>query len=253
MNKFPFLLILIAGAWQIISLIIQSAEKRKKQEREMELANKRRQVGQAYQTQQMSSSGPVNQPPGNTGQLRSRAEELAARRQAQLEELRRRRAGKSSSSQPQTQIRLGGPASTPVSQSPMVLPARQPSQIRSRQADLESIHRQQEMERRQKVEQERINKQQVKAADEAEARRDAIEESRVRADRDRFHRKVESGLGNPLQDLNSDDIHSRQKLKLKAVNRLAVKGRLRDPETLRELFVLKELLDPPLGLRDMEL
>lgn len=103
-GKFFWIIFLLLGAWQIVGSLIERANKKQQEAKLRELASHR---------QKHAAAPTATTPPGRPA---DRAEALAARRRAQLEELRRRRAGR----QPRTQITPGvatpqpGPAPTPA-------------------------------------------------------------------------------------------------------------------------------------------
>ena len=87
MSKYFWIVIVLVGAWQVVGSLAEKAGKKKQQQRLKDLATQR---------QGQLGAPRASQPPP----ARSVAETLASRRRAQLEELRRRRAG-----QQPTQVR----------------------------------------------------------------------------------------------------------------------------------------------------
>lgn len=250
--KFGTLIFLLYVAWHIISGLIAQAEKKKKQESQIELTSKRKAIGDSYQPTQIESLSPRQQLNPGSSRPRSRTEELAARRQAQLEELRLRRAGRSTRSRGQTQIRVGTPPSAPVTGIQAPSTVRSSKTIKLRKADLKSIHRQQELQKQQNAELERQKLEQTRAASVAEGHRQAAKEAHMRAERESFHHKAEEELLKPLgqrASVSAYDIRT----KSEGVSRNQIKARLSRRATLRELFLLKELIDPPVALRSSEL
>lgn len=249
--KIGTILFLLYLAWHIISGIIAQSEKKKKQESQIELSSKRKAIGDSYQPTQIETLPTRSQPNPALGPTLSRAEELAARRQAQLEELRLRRAGRSTTPRGQAQVRAGTPPAAPVTgfQAPTTI--RPSKAIKRHQADLDSIHLQQEKQRQQKVELERKKLEQNRAAQEAEGRRRVAKEAHMQAEREKFHRKAEAGFQKPLGQRKSIATNAIGK-ESGGVTRKRISARLRSRATLRELFILKELLDPPVALRSSE-
>lgn len=256
MGKLFSILVMVMIVWQVINGIIESAAKRKEQERLRQLSKRRatgaeggppRQTGGPQQARMRSeSAAPASQ------RTRSRAEELAARRQAQLEELRKRRAGQGrapkSATAGRTQVRIGQPGG-PASGRPGSIgsPQQRPGELIGQGADFEAQRRAREAERRRREQLEARRREEARAAEQAEARRKALAEARAKASREAFHRRAEAGV---VQLRGKPSVARPERGAGAPVQPSAVKRRLKDRAMLRELFVMKELIDPPVALRD---
>jgi len=172
-----------------------------------------------------------------------RIDDIAARRKAQLEELRRRRAGQgatpSKPGTPRTVSARTGPARTPP-------PPPGRKQVQVLRAGLGALRSQEEAAARAKAEKLRKHlefegrrarqseqaDQQLRAERLAAREREAAEHRReaARAEQAQAQALVFSGAS--------------------GAERLAgMRAKLRSPEVLRELYVLKEILGPPVSLR----
>ena len=105
MNKLILIFVLLSIVWRVITSLIETATKKREIERQQELTQRRQdgREGVASAPTTMSVEQSSTLAPG--GAKPSRAQELAARRKAQLEELRRRRAqGAPSAGRVQTKL-----------------------------------------------------------------------------------------------------------------------------------------------------
>jgi hypothetical protein len=110
MGRWWVILLLLLGVWQVIGSLIEKAGKKQQEQRLKDLAAQRgRQTGGGGQSQPAPRTTP--------GTLTDRVEALAARRREQLEQLRQRRAGQRPiAGQPTTPTPTAGPAPAPPSQ-----------------------------------------------------------------------------------------------------------------------------------------
>ena len=233
----------------VLSYLGKEAAKRKEKERQREAAQ-RRQV-EAGRMPPPAPTGPrtlsiepgfgsaggpmgttaIPQPPRRTGKP---VDDVVARRREQLDQLRQRREGKRAGSTP---------PSPPV---PVPTAPRMPGP-RSGEIARDEMRARQELERRRRseVEGNRLKQQraaqQQREAEAAKGRREAalgqVLQASLRPDLPRTR---------PQTALVTDSLVSGVPL------RLAVAERLHNPASLRQFFVMRELLDRPLSLRDTE-
>jgi len=254
MSKIITMIILVSVAWQVINSIIENAAKRKEQQRVRELAHRRRgtsgPVTSAGITAQAPEYARVSAPPTAapaSPRMQTRAEELAARRQAQLEELRKRRTGQARPTAP-AQVRIAPQVPVTGSQGIPTMQGRRGQAIVSRQADPDSIRRVQEAERLRQLQQQRRRQQEMLEAQQAEAREEAMADARRRAERAAAQRRIEAARAAARESRAVPSvIPGLIDMRITAGDLQAM---LRDRRTIRELFVLKELLDPPLAARN---
>lgn len=236
------ILVLLGVGWAI-QAIAQAVAKKQEQERLRQVAEERRRAAQSHSGSGATTSRTSAQP--SSPQLSTRPtsrEELAARRQAQLEELRKRRLAQSrgqstqvrttpqqrpqpaARSQPVPVRRQSSTAAVPPQQPPSLQPesvpkrTQRPSQILKKK---EEFTRLAEARRRQAEEEKRRSR----AKRSKRLRQKPIDEQRLVAP---------SPLGPSAA----------------APDTLQLRSKLRQPRMLRELFVMKELLDPPVALRE---
>jgi hypothetical protein len=238
------ILVLLGMAWQVIANLLEKAEKRRRQQRQLEAAARQRGMIQPAGERQAPPVGPI---PGGSS-TRKAQDDLAARRRAQLDELRRRRdagglAAPRKAGEPTYQ--QAGSAVSP----PPAVPARG-RQISTLEGDMRGWHRQQESERSRHQEDLRQHAAAEKAALEEEARQ--LEQERARAARARQAAQRRATARDELAEAAGG---------LTAARGIGMPGaslRARsvftelDRASLRRVFVFKELLDPPLALRQDE-
>jgi colicin import membrane protein len=255
MSKIITMVILVSVIWQVVSSIIENAAKRKEQQRIRELAQRRRgapetavSAGDAAPRPELArASAPPTAAPSSP-RMQTRAEELAARRQAQLEELRKRRSGQGRPTAP-TQVRIAPQTPTSASQGIPTMQGRRGQPIVSRPADPASIRRAQEAERLRQLQVQRRRQQELLAAGQAEAREKTLADARRQAERAAALKRAAAARRAAAAPRGAGGVL------LTPIDGRITSGRLqsllRDRRSIRELFVLKELLDPPLATRNL--
>lgn len=249
MNKIVIIIILISVVWQVVNSLIEAASKKREIERKFELTERKKDGREVFAESQ--TPNPVGQAtahaPGSP--LQTRAQDLVTRRKAQLEELRKRRAQGMQSSGT-VQAKLGSPAGSGT------IPARAATRSRGKgitvtATDLGEWRREQEMHKRK-----------------AEQKLQREELARARAEDENIRRKTQKALQRQLQqqeeqrakatpskvhDTTGIEAHSAYALVTSEKPSLvAIRGRMMDRQTLRELFIMKELIDPPVSMRSEE-
>jgi hypothetical protein len=246
MGKISLIIFIVLLLWQVIAQVLSAQAKKQEQKRLQELARRRQleqvQGGGALRTTVQVRTG--GQGAGPRGQpsptLASQAATAAERRKAHLEELRARR-----------QRRSAGEAApmsrTPVSAGPQVAQP-QPTAgsargtpIRILQAGFQSLREQQVAVERQRE----ASRREREEAQQQVALREKAEE----AEQQRRQKQAR-----PRQRVRADD-HApqlRQKLRAHGASKRTsdLRARLTKRETLGQLFLLKELLDQPLSIRE---
>ena len=219
--------------WQVVAQVAQYSAKKQQQERMREAAAQRRRQrpGEPPQPPPVRGGGQAASP-----QSRARIEDLAARRKAQLEELRRRRAQKGAA----PQVRIGSQAGAPSRIKTVPVRARSSAPPRDR-SDLRSLRAAEEAEKRRR----QIEAEQQRQMGEARARQEEAEQRRKdaerRARRERARRKRKT--------VALTDVGDAYSLRRSGSGRKGrVNALLRHRTTLRDLLLLKEVLDPPRGL-----
>jgi hypothetical protein len=239
------IIFLLFVVWQIISAVINSVNANKQQQRAQDLAKQRR--GEA------DASGDEQTTP------QSRLDDLAARRKAQLEELRRRRetggtettmvAGPTAAPQqridPTLRTASPGRSSNPSpgsSSSSSQRPTQPPPTRTTRRAQSDpwrdrkdAMQREQDAKKARQAQQKtKLEKQRQAQQATASAQQEAavVQRQRVRADRAARDAAEEAALLVPEVD--------------------SIRSKVHDTNALREMFIIKELLDRPLSLRNPE-
>jgi hypothetical protein len=233
MSKITFIIFLVVVAIQVVSSIAQKSAKLQRERRMKEMARQKQQGAPA------GGHKPIRETSAVRPDVRSRADELAARRKQQLEQLRMRRAGRGA--KPAAPQQMRGPAQTRIS-SPAPMQARQAGQQaagRARRAigvlragREAQLHAAEQRKRQRSLEVER--REQV--ADEARRRREAEHRREVR------QRVAAAAEAEP--SAGAYDRPAAQHERAAGLRRA-----LSNRSTLRSLFVMKELLEPPVALR----
>jgi hypothetical protein len=250
MNKLISLIFFSIVVWQIVSSIIQATNK------------KQGQMKSKYASrQQAAQRGPGGAPTGQPGRTRTQAQTLADRRRAQLEELRARRAGKAQGGGP-TEVRLSSPRpkARPQPPAPVAKPRRE---IEALGAGLKKLRAAQEAEARKKTADRRTHD----AAGQRQATREDARNAKARQEQLRKKQQAKRDAAKPAAggprrvvpefekaEIAARDVHEdAYALDLEARHRARTVGplvaKLNDRSTLRQLFILKELIEPPLALR----
>ncbi len=245
------LLTLLTITWYVIQVVAQAKERQANEERAAEARRQQlaRQQAQAQSKSQSSGSrGPASQrASGSPVDARS---DLAERRRQQLEELRRRRAAQASGSS-ETMIRINQPgpsASATPPQSgqfnmgiaPVPTAPRQSQQSRqSQQRQPGSLSSRADALRRRPQQQSRRS--QPQSAKPRKTKRQTTRRQQERSIQDTSLPGDPIGMGSPIQS------GSVQKT---GVGLSDVRSRLKSRAALREAFILKEVLDPPVSLRE---
>lgn len=249
MGKIIPFIILISIVWQVISSILEAAAKKKEAERLEELSSRSKTSGGFSPPKQVSISNPAEQfsPTAARGPSQTRAEALAARRKAQLAELRQRRGG--SAGQSQTSVRVGGAQATPPTSSlrPQSPPAPTPA-IHSVKAGNDAWRQELQDRKRKKTASKRRHLQEVEEASGQRAREQAARVAKLAEERKIFLELSEKEPSVRTRSEAVDDAYhvgtSRQRSSL-----TSLVNRLKDRDTLREMIIIKELLDVPVSMR----
>lgn len=246
MRGLGFIIFLVVVAIQIISAI--AAKRKQEQERRAatEAAERRRIMMETG----ISEVVRPDSPPTMASPTRPTGDDVEARRRAQLEQLRQRRESKRQGvtmSPPTVQpplTRRGVPTPTlsprPISNPAPTLGGSEQSRIRAMEA-----------ERRTREAQRQWKEQQARAAAEA----DAVETKAERAEYEmRFHRAIGKEQGGSASQTARQSRTSPTSTTETGTARSAdigtsIRVRLRDPASVRELFVLQEILGRPTGLK----
>jgi hypothetical protein len=260
------IIILIAVVWQIISMIIAHAQQQKQRQAEAEARRQQLLSGGGQRGGERAT--PAALAGGARGQSHpkmSKLDELAARRQQQLEELRRRRetGRKPAPAAPGTQPRAGSTTASewessaqlrtgqrttsgvglPIDIEPRRVPTTQPSRRLSPGQKQQALQEQQRVAR-QRQQQQQQQARLLRAEELARRQREehelatspyaageiGVAEAR-RSEREAYGIAVPAAPDEPVQ--------------LGRVQQL-----LRNRATLRELIVMKEVLDQPVSLRE---
>ena len=231
--KYSFLiLIAIYAIFHVVQRMIQESAKKKNQQQAQrpELEQGLPRGGQPLPPR--AGSVPELQsgagPGGNPGR---RLEDLVARRLGQLEQLRGRRQGRGG--QP-GQVRVGGPPVATAPQ-PLARPAAPPKRTRTIATlapDLVDARRQEPAPRRQ------------------QPRRAAPPPSAVR----RPQWPPEAARDEPVAAVMPEEVAAHPRTEVRPPQRRARQlwSRLDNPGSLRDLFILKEMLDLPVSMRSSE-
>lgn len=251
------IIVLIAVVWQIISVIVAHAQQQKQRQAEAQARRQRAAGGGGGAAKsQNAGASPLS---GEKQPERSKLDELAARRQQQLEELRQRHAtgrqaapagAQSRSDSPSTksqwesstQLRTGQTSvELPTDVDPRSAPTTKPSRRSSPGRSQQKLQEQQRTARRQ---QEEMQRQQRERRQQQQARPDRRIEPQVdpqaigevspapsTAVRDAYMLVAPSP---PDQPVHSERVHQL----------------LHNRATLREMIVMKEVLDVPVSLRE---
>jgi hypothetical protein len=240
MGKTYWIVIIVIILWQVIASAVQNAAKKQQQRQMAEEAQQRRSraatqtgSGPRLATSTRAPTRPGGAPVGLPTQTRK--DDLAARRQAQLEELRRRR---SQGASPAPTIRTAPTTMGQPGTQPVPVPTRQPDIVagptRTQRTELAKARAAEERTRRR-----RETRKQRKSAQTQRAA--AVEPVAVPAEAPAPRRpRVET----PVEP----DAYETQRSRT-SERAAALVARLGDRDTLRDLFVLKEILDQPVALR----
>jgi len=255
--KYSWIIFVLIVAWQVVAGIVQSAAKKQQQARMADLAAQRRgqqgsQTGTAGRTQ--SAAGPAGggEPGGATRTFAepgadprtARAQDLAARRKAQLDELRRRRVV------PPATAEISPTSSAPPT--PARAASRPRKEIATLSATRASVHESREASRKEKLAQKQravadsaaVHRQLERDFQKDQARRQAAASA---AKKRRAKRADEMPAGRVSSaEYEHDTPGRRPRPKHRAI------ALLDNPATLRDLFVLKEILDGPLSERQRQ-
>ncbi len=227
-----WIIIVIAAAWWIIQMIVQAAAKKQEQQRLKELAEQRRKAAQQGGTPTTQRATSLSQTSQQTASRSTSREELAARRQAQLEELRRRRAAQTQRSA--TNVRTG--SGKPSLQSP-------PTTRKQITTLSPQLTKTKPVPNRARQTPSRQPTPEASALAAAQVLRTAMQayEQPTRSSRKKLDDESKR-LRRAAESLPAPTLPPTSTLRAKLHNRQA----------LRELIVLKELLDKPLAMRSAD-
>jgi len=243
--KYAGLIVVLIVVVQVIAGLVQQATKKQQQERARELAEQRRRQSGGGEGGRGGGSPtrPVGRVQVQTGTAEpSRLETLAARRKAQLEELRRRRTAQVRAGASQVKTgRAAVPAAAPAAKSTAMPRVKT---IATLKADHGAIRAREAAEARRRQE----TGQRARQAEEESARRKQLERQRRAADRAKRKRKQEAAVQAAARaKVEAVDVYGVSEERGGRADRL--RQVLSNRRTLRELFIIKELLDAPISLR----
>jgi hypothetical protein len=261
------ILVVLLTVWGGISRAIDRAAKKRRQQ-EMMRQRALEAAGEGVATQ----PAPVPMRAGRAIEQPRPDDDLAARRRAQLEELRQRRMGRQTAAVPPTippqqatarpgQSPSRGAVLRPQQQRPVIGPVtmspgpqgrqKSPQDIRAIEASAAAWRRQQELEaRRRREEQARKQAQEKEAAEQqaAEAaRQQALRESRTPA---RVTRR--SGIREIVEAERGSQADRSVALAAAGLGVSSLADSLRSANLAQRAIILKEILDPPLALRRVD-
>jgi len=255
MGTGSWIILLLLGVGWAVQAIAQAVAKKQEQERLRQVAEQRRQQAQRQSGRSTPTAQPQPEPRASSGRPSSRPtsrEELAARRQAQLEELRKRRMAQSRGQQPSTQVRTGQPSQrqTPPTRQPQARPAQRRSTSTAAPPPQQRPYLQPDDVPRRAVQRpsEKLREKDDFGGRLADLRRKQAEQKAMQK-RARTSRAASPRLRDkPIdeQSLVAPDPFASRRV---GVDVSSLRTRLRQPAMLRELFIMKELLDPPVSLR----
>ncbi len=246
MNKLIIIFVLLSVAWRVVNSLIEAATKKREMERQYELTQRRQdgREGVASAPTTMSVEQSSTLAPG--GAKPSRAQELAARRKAQLEELRKRRA-QGAPSAGRVQTKLGSTARSGVSPA-STSPRSTGQSIAVTSTNIDQWRREQAaMKRKAEQQLQRTELARARQEDE-EIRRKAQKELQRKLQKQEERKKKKARRDGP-------DLAGRTPLSKATSGKTAlsdIRRRMMDRQTLRDLFIMKELLDPPVAMRSKE-
>ncbi len=227
--KWSFLILLaIYAIYHVVTGLVQeSAKKQRQEETEAQRAARGGRSGAQVQ------AGPVAGPrtrPGLSATREARMDDLSARRRSQLEQLRARRESRRTALP--AEVRVGGPAAGPRTTGPALPPGLAPTTPRTIppvQPRREELRAAQRAERLQRVERGL-----------AAAKRPGFEPPMLDIE------PIREPPGRIAQESRSAYAIGPRRRGGRAGRLLS---QLDNPASLRDLFVLKEVLDPPLAMR----
>jgi hypothetical protein len=256
---YTIIILIIYAAAHIIAAIAKKSAERKEQERIRAEMERRRGGGQAPAMNQPGPSNPAPQESrvsiepvwGNPGgpanplptsvRTSKPVDELAERRKQQLEQLRlRREAGRGTIRTAQTRV-----ASPPTQRTQAATTTLDPgiqAEVQRRQREKAEVRRAQQAQEAQRREVEKRTRRDNARKD--QSRREQVKPT---PQWDELHRPtpvIAQSQTSPTQRAYAQG----PRVKSHQMTR-ALQSRLRDPGALQELFILKELLDPPVSLR----
>lgn len=281
MGSYIGYLVVAAVIWQIIGALLEksAAKRHKLRQQQARLEEQRRASGGANmstpQPTDRSSMETVatSQPTARRGGATTRAaDDLAARQRAQLEELRRRRQQKSSAGPKNVPPVRNAPASSPRPESPYDQTTRSGAAARSAPTPSPVPHggiggataprtggtgpvgansperiRQERMEHARRIEELRWKQEQnIRLEEQQRLAAEAAQRLRQRKATDEQRKALAAKAAKHAASTEMASIGS-----LATTEGLV--AALQDPETLRRLFILKEILDPPISMRQNQL
>ncbi len=232
-TKYSFLIVMaIYVIYHVVSGLVQEAAKKQKQEGMDAQRGAPRAAGTGQARIQLQE-GPAAAPPlrpGVSAIREARIDDLSARRRSQLDQLRARREGRRTI-QP-AELRVGGPAARPRTTRPALPPGLAPTTPRTIppvQPRREELRAAQRAERLQRVERGR-----------AAAKRPGVEPPTLDIE------PIREPPGRIAQESRSAYAIGPRRRGGRAGRLLS---QLNNSASLRDLFVLKEVLDPPVAMR----
>jgi hypothetical protein len=230
------LVVVLVVAAQVIPAILQAIAKKRAQTRAQQIA-------QAHKAQQIpaeftpvsgqSASGPSPNPFRPRTAV-AKSDEAAARRKAQLDALRNRRGGGKPATTPQ--VRAGAPSVTP----------RIPGGLNVISA---TTLRPSEVKRRSAFESKALPADKERDLAKAKQRTEQAALERDRKRKQATHTALTPSDSAPMR-VDDAGAMAVQKRKQRSEG---ISRRFREPAAMRQAFILKELLDPPIALRDNQI
>jgi hypothetical protein len=254
--SYTIIILIIYAAAHIIAAMAKKAAERKERERlRIEMERRRGHVGLPAPSAEQPAHGSTDpiwgQPGGPANPLPPTVrsgrpiDDLAARRKQQLEQLRiRREAGRAGAGH--ASVRTGSPPTqrSRVPQADFELSAQAEEQRRQReQAEARRIQHAQETQRRENEKRARRER-----ARQEQSRREQARQAQAPA---QLHRPTP--VATQPQTSRTQGAYAQGPRSANIPATRALQARMRAPGALRELFIIKELLDPPVSLRSENL
>jgi hypothetical protein len=255
--------IIIAIVWAIIQAVATARAKKQREERLRQQAQMRQTAAESMSTSATTTGQPASmvRPPVSQSQVpvaaSSRLDELAARRKAQLDQLRRRQQQQQRGGPGAGRVQVGAAAPTRpmASQKPRTVASARPEphRIEEMQASREGVQADRDQARKRR---EAEHDAQVQAVRETAAREDA--EARAVASRRKAAAKARSVAEKAEADLALAGAQAGTRLSAERVRDAVARHPasadrfrqlLRNPASVREVMILREVLDSPVSSR----
>ncbi len=234
MGRYIWIIILLVGVWQFIGSLVEKATKKQQDKRVKDLTAQRGR--QQMAGQRVTGQRAAGAAPASIAVVGDRASELAARRKAQLDELRRRRTGQS----PQP---TGGASPSPATLRPTQPPTQPPTH---RQTQPQTRPPSRTPVTRQTAPARPVPSQ--KPARRRPAPRPTARPSK-QPESPRRLQPLQRSAGHPLIETHKETVEATgsRTLRLPAVGDVPM-----DKLLLRRMMLYREILEPPIALREVQ-